>query len=509
MLVRCLGRHQLALDPFVRSKLPQVSAPPSTGSCPPSAGHNAHVTGSISDAILHLHGWVALLVVFAIPALEASAFVGFLFPGEIAVLLGGVLAYQGRAALSAVLGAAILGAIVGDSAGYLIGREWGRTILRGTIGKLPLIRHHIDKNLDRAEEYLRRRGPHAVVLGRFTAGLRVMVPGLAGMSRMHYRRFLLFNVIGGVLWASTFVLLGYFGGAAWHQVAGIASKGGLILLALILLGLIGVRVARNRERLERLGDRLAARPPFAWIRRRLPRQVVWMRRRLDPSRPQGFLLTFTVALGALCAWAFGGLTQDVVAHDELARIDPRFESYVIAHRSGWATVLMKAVTWLGSNLVLIPLVLGLGGYFILRRRDWRPLAKLAASLLGAVLLYEIVKPLVGRPRPPARFQVGYHFSGSAFPSGHTTQGIAVWGMIALLTAAALGRRKYIPFVVAVLIVVVVGFSRIYLGAHWLSDVLGGYALGGLWLSLLIAVILARSKPRGGEVTIGDAVDQAA
>src|SRR6266498_351379 len=108
--------------------------------------------------------------------------------------------------------------------GYLIGRKWGRAILRGTIGKLPLIRHHIDKNLDRAEEYLHRRGPHAVVLGRFTAGLRVMVPGLAGMSKMHYWRFLLFNVIGGGLWATTFVLLGYFGGAAWHQVAGIASR---------------------------------------------------------------------------------------------------------------------------------------------------------------------------------------------------------------------------------------------------------------------------------------------
>ncbi len=205
----------------------------------------APLLASITDAILHLHGWAALALVFALPALEASAFVGFVFPGEIAVLLGGVLAYQGRVSLGAALAAAILGAIVGDSIGYWIGREWGRTILRGTIGKLPLIRRHVDKNLDRAEEYLRRRGPHAVVLGRFTAGLRVMVPGLAGISRMSYWRFLLFNVIGGALWATTFVLLGYFGGAAWHQVAGIASKAGLILLALIVVGLTAVRVARN------------------------------------------------------------------------------------------------------------------------------------------------------------------------------------------------------------------------------------------------------------------------
>src|SRR5919204_2178919 len=158
------------------------------------------------------------------------------------------------------------GAIIGDSLGYWIGREWGRAILRGTIGKLPIVRRHIEENLDRAEDYLRRRGPHAVVLGRFTAGLRVMVPGLAGISRMRYRKFLLFNVLGGVLWAATFVLLGYFGGAAWHQIAGIASKVGLILLALIIIGLIAVRVARNKEGLRRLGDRLAARRPFSWIR---------------------------------------------------------------------------------------------------------------------------------------------------------------------------------------------------------------------------------------------------
>src|SRR5439155_3026421 len=155
--------------------------------------------------------------------------------------------------------------------------------------------------------------------------------------------------------------------AAWHQVAGIASKVGLILLALIVLGLIAVRVARNREGLKRFGGRLVATRPLAWARRRFPRRVAWLRRRLDPRSPQGFLLTFAVTVAGLCAWAFGGLTQDVVAHDELARMDPRFESFVVAHRADWETGLMKSVTWLGSTVVLIPLVLIAGGYFALRR----------------------------------------------------------------------------------------------------------------------------------------------
>ena len=230
---------------------------------------------------------------------------------------------------------------------------------------------------------------------------------------------------------------------------------------------------------------------------------------MDPGRPQGFLLTFAVTVAALCAWAFGGLTQDVVAHDELARVDPHFESFVVAHRAAWATGLMKSVTWLGSTVVLIPLVLIVGGYFILRRRDWKPFAKLGAALLGALLLYDIVKPLVARTRPPARFDLGYTFSGFAFPSGHATQSLAVWGMLALLIAGIMRRRRYLPLVGATLVVLMVGASRIYLGADWLSDVLGGYALGGLWLSLLVAVMLDRAKPRGGDVRIAKVVEEAA
>ena len=91
----------------------------------------------ITDAILHLHGWAALALVFALPALEASAFVGFVFPGEIAVLLGGVLAYQGRISLGAAVAAAILGAVIGDSAGYLIGRRWGGPSFEAPSGSCP------------------------------------------------------------------------------------------------------------------------------------------------------------------------------------------------------------------------------------------------------------------------------------------------------------------------------------------------------------------------------------
>src|SRR5438105_5620174 len=141
---------------------------------------------SIFERILSLHGWVALAIVFAVPALEASAFVGFVFPGEIAVLLGGVLAFQHRIGLTSAIVAAVSGAIVGDSVGYLIGKRWGHHILRGTIGHLPLVKDHLGKSLDGARDYLKRRGGRAVFIGRVTAALRVVVTVFSGMSDVTY-----------------------------------------------------------------------------------------------------------------------------------------------------------------------------------------------------------------------------------------------------------------------------------------------------------------------------------
>src|SRR5215471_21175312 len=162
------------------------------------------LAAGVTDRILSLPGWLVLVLVFAFPALEASAFLGFVFPGEIAVILGGVVASRGTVSLWAVIVAAVSGAVIGDSVGYLIGRRWGEGLLTGTIGRIPLIRRYLDKHLETARAYVRRRGGSAVFFGRFTAALRVLVPGLAGISEVHYLTFLVYNVAGGTLWGTGF-----------------------------------------------------------------------------------------------------------------------------------------------------------------------------------------------------------------------------------------------------------------------------------------------------------------
>jgi len=295
-------------------------------------------------------------------------------------------------------------------------------------------------------------------------------------------------------------VLGYLAGASYHRVEHIAGQAGLVLLGLIVAGLIAARLLRHftarSPGLEAVGNRVAAAPPLAWARRRFPAQVAWGRRRLDTRSPQGFWLTFTVAAGALAAWAFGGLTQDVTGHDDAALADPHVTAWIIAHRTGWLTSALQVLTWLGSTAFIIPAVLATGLYFLIRRRTWRPLALLGAAVAGAIGLYDIVKPLVGRPRPPATIWIG-HYTGAAFPSGHATQSAAFYAMLAIVLGAGLSiRRRAILWSAAALAVLIVGASRIYLAAHWLTDVLAGYALGATWVAIVVAVLLITSRSPG-------------
>jgi membrane-associated protein len=206
--------------------------------------------GGALEWLQSVPGWVALAAIFLLPALEASAFVGIVVPGEAAVVIGGALASQGKVSLAGALAAAILGAVAGDTVGYAVGKRWGKKMI-------PRLSRRRARRVEKAEAFLRRHPGWAVTLGRFPPGLRTIVPGAAGMSSVPYRSFVLYNVLGAVVWGTTFVLLGYEAGRNWRRVETLVSGGGLLLLAALLLGfwlvhsfrkgaLAGLRKAHHR-----------------------------------------------------------------------------------------------------------------------------------------------------------------------------------------------------------------------------------------------------------------------
>ena len=186
-------------------------------------------------------GWMLLvvgLVVFA----EDALFVGFVLPGETVAVLAGVNAKLGHVPLPAALAVVALAAVAGDSVGYLIGRRFGTRLLTAK----PLRTH--SAGLERARDLLERRGGTAVLLGRSTAFLRAVTPALAGTARMPYQRFAAWNVVGGVVWASVVVLVGYTAGASYSAAAQRLGQGSGILVGVVALALLTVWFVRRRRR---------------------------------------------------------------------------------------------------------------------------------------------------------------------------------------------------------------------------------------------------------------------
>ncbi|MDT4933555.1 MAG: rane-associated protein [Pseudonocardiales bacterium] len=201
------------------------------------------VVSSVVDEVLKLHGLPAYALVGGLAFAEAALFVGFVLPGETAVILGGVLAHEHKVSLPAIAAVAVVAAIAGDSVGYEVGRHFGTRLLEGR----PFAKRR--KGLAQAQEALRRHGGKAVFLARFTAFLRAVMPGLAGTARMPYLRFLAFNAAGGLLWAVGFTMLGYLAGASYRQVEKVAGRASEIILAVIIVAVvIFVIVRRRRER---------------------------------------------------------------------------------------------------------------------------------------------------------------------------------------------------------------------------------------------------------------------
>jgi len=300
---------------------------------------------TLTHRILDLHGWTALAIVFALPALESSAFLGFIFPGEIAVLLGGVLAFEHRVPLGSVLAAAILGAILGDAVGYWVGRRWGNALVEHTVGRFLK-----GDQLERAEDYLAHRGGMAVFVGRFTAALRVLVPGLAGMARMPYGTFTVFNIAGGVVWATTFVLAGYAAGDGWREVEHLARGAGLAMLA---IGIVAVGV-------------------FIWLRhRRNAEQRAQPIRRLRILASLHGAMALRLAIGLLgvvaVGWAGGAVVTALAGHRDAGGVDQAVQRFFLTHRSAGLDATMKVITVAGSSPFLAVLALLFGGLMARRR----------------------------------------------------------------------------------------------------------------------------------------------
>ncbi|HEX6584716.1 MAG TPA: VTT domain-containing protein [Thermoleophilaceae bacterium] len=459
----------------------------------------------IEDIAQALGPWTYALVGVA-AFLETGAFVGLVAPGETIVIAAGVIAGQGEIQLLPLIGLVWTCAVLGDTTSFYIGRRLGRRFLERHGPRFKIT----EERLEQVESYFERHGGKTILIGRFIGLVRALAPFIAGSSGLPYRRFIPYSIVGCGLWSTLFCTLGYIFWRSFDKVAHVVGQA-VFGFGVTVAVIVGVVVAYRRR--HEIGEWFVAHErhplvrPLLAVGRPLHRRVVrpvtqvampYLRFLFDRISPGGLGLELTTLL----AIAGVGIFVFIVYITELAR-DPGptpFDTELLdlADRLQMDTLVdvAKLVTSLGAFPTAATLVAGASVLLVVRKRY----AEALVLVVGLVLVYvavHVTKDALGRERPGGAF-VGT--SGHAYPSGHTAYATAWVAVAVALTRTLRLVTSGVLVFIALAIAAAVGISRVYLRAHWWSDVAGGWGLGaGIFASLAaIALVVEYIRHNGGE-----------
>ncbi|MEX0993326.1 MAG: bifunctional DedA family/phosphatase PAP2 family protein [Solirubrobacterales bacterium] len=444
--------------------------------------------------------WAYLLIGLLAMA-ETAAALGLVAPGEVAVIIGGVLAGEGTLSIELLIGIVWVSAVIGDSIGFLLGHRLGRSFVDRHGRRFPTARRHFA----RVERFFEDHGGKSILIGRWIGIVRPLMPFTAGTSSMPYRRFVPYDVLGAGIWATAFCLLGYVFWRNFSDITRLAGLGAFALGVIIVAIVLSVRAVRQlrdpaqrarwRAWIERQAERPLLRPfaiPIRWLWRVVLRPI-WVVtgpplrffvRRLTPGE-LGIELTTLLAIAGVCAYVIF-LQIDLLDTDALIAGDSTALQISQDVQSGAQTVLARIVGLAGSFGVVTLVVAGAAGFLIGRRRNVEAIM-LVSAFVATEIAVQIMKAAVERPRPADEV---VHAGGYSYPSGHAAISIGFIAIGVLVARGADRAGARIAWVLAgVAAALLIGSSRVYLRVHYLSDVIGGWALGLAVFSLFGAVAL--------------------
>ncbi|MCL4537084.1 MAG: bifunctional DedA family/phosphatase PAP2 family protein [Nitrospirae bacterium] len=432
---------------------------------------------TIEFLIPHLNHW-GYYVLFLMTFLETSAFLGLLVPGESMVVIAGLLASRGVLELGDVIWVASLGAITGDTVGYFIGYRFGEGFFL-KYGKYFFFKKEY---LDEAKGFFDKHGGKTVFIGRFMAWLRAFAPVVAGISRMHYPRFLFFNLAGGIVWATIFSLLGYFVGNSWDIIKIYLGRIGIFgfICGVIIIYLYFLFTKKKRlikEKVSWLDIKLSSQMPKTWE---------FVKGRFSAGEWYGLNLTTALVFFILALFSFGEIVEDLIDKETLFYLDFKIQGFVEGIISPWITRFMVDITNIGG-VYLVVITAGMMALYLLYKRHWWELFTLFLAVVMGEILLVILKLFFHRPRPSPQIVAAHWYS---FPSGHAFSAMIVYGFFIYMAWRLIKSEalRFIIFFLSILLIILIGISRIYLNVHWLTDVLGGYAAGFAWLLFSIIMV---------------------
>ncbi|MGL4592156.1 MAG: phosphatase PAP2 family protein [Aestuariivirga sp.] len=429
-------------------------------------------------------GW-ALAIVFLIAFGEALLIIGLFVPSTAVLVGAGILVGTGHLAFWPVLAATTIGAILGDQVSFWAGRFFGESLKT----MWPLSRY--PQLVARGEDFVRQHGGKSIAIGRFVPGVKSVVPGIVGMFGMKELYFLVVNVSSAIVWGAAHILPGVLIGQGLAFAGELSGRLLFVLLVLLVLLAVGGYIIR-----------LAAAGLTPFLNRTLSRVSAWaagfdnrsmqrFARAAAPENPRSALLVLFAAIIITGLIAIVNMIVHFASGDAVSNMDVSVFNLMQEMRNTPADELMIAITMMGDGLVISALAIAIVAWLVWHR-SYRAALAAAAVILAGKIFVPIMKTLIQRARPIELYQGA---EGYSFPSGHATMAALTFGVLAVLVSHSMGRwGRAVVYASCGLVVIAIAYSRVYLGVHWLSDVLGGMLFGAV-MAAVYGVVIEAVPPR--------------
>lgn len=431
------------------------------------------------------HPLAACWGIFAASVGESLFLFGLLVPGAFLMFIAGALVGAGALQLWPVLGVAVIGAIIGDSASFALGYTY-----RENLGQLKLLRR-VPRLLARGESFFQRHGGKGLILGRFVGPLRPIMPTISGAAGMAPWRFACIDIVAAIGWAPCYILPGVVFGASLDLAAQVAGR--LAILLLLVLATVWVLIWALRWSLAGAA---------AWSRSRAERFLKWSRRHrrlgllgpalADPRQPETPVLAMAAVLLLLLTWLAYSLVWGFQPPHYPLRSDALIYHFGQNLHTPVSDFVAHVIALLGAPEIYLPLAAAIGAGLLLQSGRRAALHWLAAVCFALVLVLGLGWLMV-IPTPNAYFHTPEAARG--FAGGNILASGVIYGFFAVILAAPHApNRRQLYYSAFTGLIALIALARLYLGLDWLSDLVIGLVVAFLWVALLALGYRRRSRP---------------
>lgn len=433
-------------------------------------------------AWINAHPNAAGIAIFLVAFFDSLIIAGIVVPALPLLIAIGTMVGMGHINPWYAIVSAALGALLGDGLSYWVGRRWGNQLLTSwPFNKYPMW-------ISKGEQLFKRRGVTSILIARFVGAIRPFVPAIAGMAKMPVTRYFPISAVACVLWAVTFLAPGMLLGASYDAVAAVADRLAILMAGVLFsVGIVIATVLYVWRWSAEYADVYLARL-LAWSKRH-PRFGRFGYGLVDPNRPESASLLMLAVCLMLLGWAWFGLLSALLVNGGPFRFDHHIHQLMWSLRNPLADDLMVRLASIGDTVVLASCT-AVGMLYLAWRRRWEAVIHWVVAIVFGVVLTQFLAAVIDIPSPPSAPP------GFGFPAKAITMTTIVLGFFAVLIGREFPAKPRVwPYMLAGIITTLVAIARLYLGAHWPSDLIGGALLGLTWV-MIVGIAYRSHHTRG-------------